>query len=178
VHRSVHYTAGEHADRLEGTIEELMALARDQHPEDAVADLQAIFDDLDRQWHDRFAQLGRHFDLRVDVDAGHAAISPAALRHSLDVLISNAHDHGSGRVTAIAAPATGGGITTDVTDEGPGFADPDTALTRRRPEATGHRIGLPLAVSLIDAEGGRLSSPAPDRHQRSRIIVPRTGDLA
>ena len=162
----------EHADRLEATIEELMALARDMHPDQAVTDLHATFDELVEQWHDRFARLGRRFELRADPEARLAPISPTALHHALDVVVTNALDHGAGRVTVTAAPVAGGGVAIDVSDEGPGFADPDAALARRGPEAVGHGIGLALAASLVDAEGGRLviarGGPAPT----VRIILP------
>ncbi|HEV7762793.1 MAG TPA: HAMP domain-containing sensor histidine kinase [Acidimicrobiales bacterium] len=161
-----------HADRLEATIDELLALARDVHADRAGTDLGAALDELEAQWHQRFAALGRRFDVRVEPGAGPVALSPVALRHTLDVLVTNALDHGAGRVTVSAAPAAGGGVTIDVGDEGPGFADPDAAFARRGPDATGHGIGLALARSLVEAEGGRLvvsrAAPAPV----VKIVVP------
>jgi len=100
------------------------------------------------------------------------AISPAALRHALDVLVTNALDHGAGRVTVVSAPGAGGGVTIDVSDEGPGLADPEAAFARRGPDAAGHGIGLALARSLVEAEGGRLvvthAAPSPT----IKIVVP------
>ena len=161
-----------HADRLEATIEELLALARDVHADEASTDLRAALDELDAQWRERFALLDRRFDARLSPGAARAQISPAALRHVLDVLVTNALDHGAGRVTVTASPAAGGGVTIDVGDEGAGFADPEAAFARRGPGAVGHGIGLALARSLIEAEGGRLvvarARPAPE----VRIVVP------
>lgn len=67
------------------------------------------------------------------------------------MLVTNALDHGAGRVTVATAPAAGGGVTIDVGDEGTGFADPEAAFARRGSGAVGHGIGLALARSLIEA---------------------------
>ena len=162
----------DHADRLETTIDELLALARDVHTDHATTDLPAALDELAAQWHPRFAQLGRRLDIRVDPDIDHAAISPAALRHTLDVLVTNTLDHGAGRVTVTATPTAGGGAVIDVTDEGTGFTDPDTAFARRSPSATGHGIGLALARSLTEAEGGRLVLARTRPEPQLRIVIP------
>jgi signal transduction histidine kinase len=161
-----------HADRLEATIDELMALARDTQPEQASTDLQSTLDDLEAEWHERFAHRNRRLEIRAQPGAVRAAASPAALRHSLDVLVTNAYDHGAGRTTITTAPAAAGGVTIDVSDEGPGFADPDAAFTRRSADATGHGIGLTLARSLIEAEGGRLLVVRPGPSPTVRILLP------
>jgi len=162
----------DHADRLEATIDELLALARDEHPDQAGTDLRTAFDELEAQWHHRFAELDRRFDVKMHPGATRVAISPAALRHALDVLVTNALDHGAGRVTVVSAPGAGGGVTIDVSDEGPGLADPEAAFARRGPHAAGHGIGLALARSLVEAEGGRLvvthAAPSPT----IKIVVP------
>src|SRR5262245_5378930 len=63
-----------HADRLEATIDELMALARDVHPDQASTDLQAAFDEIEGEWHERFAEDGRRFEVRLHPGATRAAI--------------------------------------------------------------------------------------------------------
>jgi hypothetical protein len=58
-------------ERLETTIEELLALARDTAAERAAVDLGAVLDELGRRWHTRFAGAGRRLtvDLADDVSA-------------------------------------------------------------------------------------------------------------
>jgi signal transduction histidine kinase len=69
-------------------------------------------------------------------------------------LVENALQHGAGPV-AITVREAGDALAVDVADAGPGFAgDPDAAFARR--EGDGHGIGLALARSLVQAEGGRL----------------------
>jgi signal transduction histidine kinase len=87
------------------------------------------------------------------------------MRHILDVLIDNALDHGAGAVM-VRARAAPGGLAVEVADEGPGIpGDPVSIFQRRGANARGNGIGLALARSLAEGEGGRLyvarATPAP-----------------
>jgi signal transduction histidine kinase len=80
----------------------------------------------------------------------------------LDVLVSNALEHGAGTV-AVAARTAGGGVAVDVRDEGGGF-DPAVlagAFRRRDPRARGNGIGLALARDLAESIGARLTVADP-----------------
>jgi signal transduction histidine kinase len=70
------------------------------------------------------------------------------------------------------APAAGGGVTIEMGYEGTGFADPEAAFARRGSGAVGHGIGLALARSLIEAEGGRLIVARARAAPEVRIVVP------
>lgn len=143
-------------DRLEETVESLLALARDTEPNDAGIDLVAVLADVEARWHGILAAAGRPLRMDLDVSAGDARGSASAVRQILDVLVDNALRHGAGTVT-ITARELPGAVAIDVGDEGPGPDRPQEQLFERRsPDATGRGIGLALARSLAEAEGGRL----------------------
>jgi signal transduction histidine kinase len=143
-------------DRLEGTLEQLLVLARDTDVERDRLDLGEVLGTVERSWHGRLAADGRPLRLKVDSDLPPVRASTAAVTQVLDVLVSNAAVHGAGVVTLRARTAPGG-LALEVSDEGPGVAgDPDRVFVRRDSAAAGHGIGLALARSLAEAEGGRL----------------------
>jgi signal transduction histidine kinase len=142
------------ADRLEQTIDELLALARDAvDPRREPLDLARLLDEIDRDWQQRLTAQRRRLILLVDAQAPSSAASNAAVRQALRVLVDNAEKHGSGTV-AIAVRNAAGALAIDVSDEGTGVARPAELFVRR--PANGHGIGLALARRLVEAEGGRL----------------------
>lgn len=145
------------ADRLQDTIEDLLALARDIPRPTAVLDLDALLDEARAHWR----VGGRELVVRRDPDVPPTAASAAAARQVLTVLLDNAAAHGRGTVT-LAVRDAGGALALDVADEGPAIVAPETDLfVRRSPSAGGHGIGLALARSLAEAEGGRLRLTRP-----------------
>jgi signal transduction histidine kinase len=143
-------------DHLEDTVEQLLALARDVGPDRDRLDLAGLLREVERSWRGRLAAGGRplRLDLRDDVPPVRA--SSAAARQVLEVLVGNAAEHGTGAVT-VRVRAAPGGLAVEVGDEGPGVAgDPERVFARRAGAAPTHGIGLALARSLAEAEGGRL----------------------
>ena len=84
-----------------------------------------------------------------------ARVSGPVLNEILEVLIDNAYRHGAGAV-AIHVREASGSLAVDVADRGAGLPGSTEAAFARR-SGNGHGIGLALARSLAEAEGGRLT---------------------
>jgi signal transduction histidine kinase len=149
--------AAAQVDRLDATIDDLLALAREPAGRRAPLVVDPLVDELEATWHARLAAGGRPLRVIVHDNLPATAAAPAAVRQILDVLLDNATRHGAGAVTIETRPAAGG-VAIDVRDEGPGVAgDPDRLFERRhRDTARHHGIGLALARSLAEADGGKL----------------------
>ncbi len=153
-------------DRLQQTIQTLLAVARDHPQRDATCELVALLTLTEQRWHGRFADAARRLTLRtpsssVTVQAGDSVVSEI-----IDVLLDNAARHGQGPVEIAVRTIDDDWAEITVSDEGPGFVvDEQAAFQRRSTDADGHGIGLALARSLAHAEGGRLAvtdgGPAP-----------------
>jgi len=141
-------------DRLQTTIDTLLAVARDTE-RDATADLVVLVDEVAGRWRPQLAAESRPLRVRIEARTAVVRASPAVLTEVLDVLLDNARRHGAGAVE-VTVRATSGSLAVDVADEGPGLDVPDAAFSRRRAAADGHGIGLALARSLAHAEGARL----------------------
>jgi signal transduction histidine kinase len=150
------------ADRLEATIEELLALARDTRATPAPAiDLAALLDELSPEWRERLAFQGRNLDLTIEPGTPEVRASGAAVRQVLRILVDNATTHGGGTVAVAVREATGA-VAIDVSDEGAGVRQPESVLfSRPVDQRGGHGIGLALARRLAVAEQGRLELMRP-----------------
>ncbi|MBE8526078.1 HAMP domain-containing histidine kinase, partial [Amycolatopsis sp. H6(2020)] len=144
------------ADRLERTIEDLLALGRERRAPRAELDLGGILEEVRQAGEALLGPQGR--ELRIDRhDPPPARVAAAAVRQVLGVLLDNAVTHGRGTVTVTARDA-GDALAIDVADEGPDLGETDPFATT----PTGHGIGLRLARGLTEAEGGRLRLSRPD----------------
>lgn len=154
-------TAIEDTDRLQRTIEDLLRLARDSTRVTDPLDLAPLLDEIGDTWLRRLAEQGRALRIVNSTQLPTARASAAAVRQVLSVLLDNAACHGSGTVT-VAVRDAGDAVAIDVSDQGKGISNPPSQLfTRRVNGDTGHGIGLALARSLAEAEGGRLSLSRP-----------------
>lgn len=142
-------------ERLDTTVTELLALARERHHTGEPTDVRSVLDEAQQRWHGLLAAEGRRLQVNYEADLAPVDAAPEAFRHALDVLLDNARAHGRGTVV-IAARSSGAAIAIDVTDEGPGPPNPDQLFQRRSPGAAGTGIGLAMARSLVEAEAGRL----------------------
>ncbi len=153
-------------DRLEATIDELLTLAEPPRGEELV-DLGRLAAARLDAWQSLARSQGR----RVLLDAAPAApvrARAAALGQCLQVLLDNALEHGAGTITVSVHPVPGPGVRLAVADEGPGFPPDDAPAPA--PSAGGR--GLPLARSLVEAEGGRLLVERPERGAVVSLLLP------
>jgi signal transduction histidine kinase len=148
------------ADELEGTIEELLSLARGLDPAQGFAAtsapaLVALLDDEVRRW--QAAAAGHDREVRATVEAGApgTSCSPAAIREILDVLLDNALRHGAGTVQIVARESASA-LAIDVRDDGALVDGTKDVFDRGYSTGDGHGIGLALARDLAQARGGRL----------------------
>jgi len=152
------------ADRLERTIDELLALARDTRESSAPpAEVPTLLEEVEQTWASRLFVEGRGLEVAIDGQLPATTTPAAAVRQVLSVLVDNALTHGTGTVTVVAREATDA-LAVDVSDEGPGVTAPEAELFARRASGgSGHGIGLALARRLAEAEGARLrlTSPSP-----------------
>jgi signal transduction histidine kinase len=152
--------------RLSQLVARLLDMARADmaRPE---ADAAADIEDAARRVAD--ALSGNGFRVRIEAlgSLPRAAIPAATLEAVLETLLTNSRQARAGQAT-ISGRSHGGFVTLAVADDGPGVpaADQDRLFepfftTRRADGGTG--LGLPIARSLIEAHGGRITllpSPA------------------
>lgn len=144
----------EQTDRLLGTVEELLRLARTGRTgEQKDLDLYTLARQHVEDWSDRLRGDGRSIRLSGSSPTP-ARISPGGIGQAMDVLIDNAWKHGAGTVS-VRVQRSGQHAEVLVEDEGVGVAD-DVALFRHAPHDAGHGLGLPLARALVQADGGSL----------------------
>jgi signal transduction histidine kinase len=168
----------EQVDRLEGTIDTLLAVARDVPRDRGEIDLVAVADSMESTWHSRLAADGRPLHVRVQAPAVHARAAAPVVEHIAEVLLDNAHRHGSGAVTMTVRTAPGAAAI-DVADCGEGLrGDPEAAFARRAGSGNGHGIGLSLARSLAQAEHGRLIVTDPGPNPVFTLLLPQPVDSA
>jgi signal transduction histidine kinase len=151
------------AEQLRSTVDDLLRLARGNDRPDQRLNVAELVTELRDRWHAPFAARGRRLNLTAVPYLPDLPVSAAAVRQILEVLLDNALVHGSG-TASVTMMDTGSGVRIEVGDEGSGLQDPERAFARRA-DRSGHGIGLALARSLAEAEGGRLvlrrAGPAP-----------------
>lgn len=143
----------ERGERLQGVIEDLVSLSRPDPAGNQALDVVSLLRELDHDWHALLAERGRRLTLTAENDLPTVTAASAAVRQILRVLVDNAVVHGRGEVTVNVADA-GPGLAIEVADQGEGVTGERDIFARSSGET--HGIGLALARSLAEAEGGRL----------------------
>jgi signal transduction histidine kinase len=167
------------ADRLEATIEELVALTRLESTEQ-VTDVGALVTQRVDAWRELARLSGRRVEVEV-LPTPPVRVRAAAVGQALQVLLDNAVAHGRGTVTVRVGPTLpaeeGPGVRVCVSDEGPGI-DPRQADGRVGVDRGGGPLpltggrGLRLARSLVEAEGGRLTLEGHASGTRACLVLP------
>lgn len=168
------------ADRLEATIDELVALTQLDATE-RITDLGALVEERVAAWRHLASGQGRQVEVEV-LPTPAVRVRAAAVGQALQVLLDNAIEHGRGTVTVRVAPTLPGtgdrrGVRICVSDEGPGIA-PRHARERvgadrgGGPLPAGRGRGLRLARSLVEAEGGRLTLDSDGVGTRACLVLP------
>jgi signal transduction histidine kinase len=165
-------------DRLEATVDGLLALARDGRAGRLErVELARLVVAHAEAWQPLFGAERRALELSVDAPVA-ARADPATVGQALDVLLDNALRHGDGTARVRLAERGPATILT-VSDEGPGVprGDEERIFERHVSGAGGDGIGLSLARALVDAGGGRLvlARPSPPVFE---LLLPRDGDGA
>lgn len=159
-------------DRLETTVEDLLALARDTHMDRSPLDVNDVVREAEAAWHGKFAAAGRPFHTDYATDAETPMVAKPAVDQIVDVLLSNAYEHGAGAVTMQVRRGPGA-VVIDVGDEGNDHLDGGRIFDRRVGQSTG--IGLALARTLAEAEGARLLLERPGPCPVFRLVLPVDG---
>ncbi|MFA5884262.1 MAG: ATP-binding protein [Acidimicrobiia bacterium] len=170
----------EQADRLDETITELLALARQGRIGDAVdVDVARLVDERVEAWQPAFARAHRAIRIETAPRPGPVEVRahPGGVGQALDAVIDNALRHGAGTVTITLAPRAVD-VEVVVADEGPGLT-PEVAATafeRHVSQSGGTGVGLALARTLAAADGGRVDAlPGAPTRVRLRLPLAPTG---
>ncbi len=140
--------------RLEQTVDHLLTFARDAMPAGSTVQLDLVARQARDRWHERVAVARRSVTL-VTSEPVTTRGSVASIEQVIDVLIDNAIHHGVGDIT-ITQRKIVGGAAIDVSDQGTHIEAASSERIFERGHGDRNGIGLALARSIADAEGGRL----------------------
>jgi signal transduction histidine kinase len=160
-------------DRLEKTIDDLLAIARKADGGQTTLALVDVLDEVRAKWGKQFAMDSRGLSIVPVQSAPRVNASRSMLVQAIDVLLDNALLHGEGDVD-MKLDVGEESVTISISDEGPGFvslANPESIFSRDTETSSG--LGLPLARRLVETMGGRLSLGRPGPRPRIEIVLQR-----
>ncbi|HVT77265.1 MAG TPA: HAMP domain-containing sensor histidine kinase [Acidimicrobiales bacterium] len=164
-------TAIADVDRLQATVDTLLAVARGSARTATTDDVASVVRDVVA--HD--AIVRRLGNRRIVVDAG-VGIPPVqtsvmVVQEILAVLIDNAIVHGAGRID-VSIRRRGDGATVSVTDQGTGIRTENIPDAFDHADDNGRRLGLALARRLAAAHGLRLELSRARPHPTFTLALP------
>ncbi len=164
-----------HADRLNATISELLRLARpDAERLRQPVDVAAVLREHAPAWQQVCAAA--HRELRVELPTQCLAMaSSGGTAQVVQTLIENSLQHGAGTVS-VRLHDEGDVVALTVRDQGSSLLDADAAqiFERHVSHGGGTGVGLALARTLAEADGGRLDLVS-TRPTTFRLTSPRPG---
>lgn len=161
------------ADKLESTIEDVMALTRGPVPASPEVDLGALVEAIASSWYGPLAARARPLRVSLEEDVPLLAVAPSAVEQILEVLLDNAVQHGSGPVR-LAVRALERAVAIDVADSGGSGPDEDIFLRGISGDG-GTGVGLALARQLAEDLGGRLLLSKRSTETQFTLLLPRPG---
>lgn len=170
-------------DRIEATIEDLVALTRLDGP-DIEVELPALLAARVEGWRTLAAERDRELVLHLGDPIPPIRARPGAIAQILQVLLDNALLHADGPIVLEVSVARGAGspptVRVCVVDQGPAGvgspgAGPGDGTATPGPYARAGGKGLPLARSLAAAEGGQLSVTRDGPGTRACLLLPAVG---
>ncbi|MCM2416735.1 HAMP domain-containing sensor histidine kinase [Streptomyces sp. RKAG293] len=165
-------TALRRAEHFGDTIEDLLRLARETHHRADIVEVRGLLDDIAQRHRDAVGEAGRRLTVRCEAGLPPVRASAAAVAQIMGTLMDNALVHGKGEIR-LSATDVGAGVALEVGDDGPGPAgDGDAVFATARRDGQRHGIGMPLARSLAEAEGGRLLLRRPGPQPVFSLLLP------
>ncbi len=140
--------------RVEQTVGHLLAFARDSMPARATVRLDLSARQAVERWSQRVVATGRTLTVTTSEPLTTRG-SATSVDQILDVLVDNALHHGVGDIR-LTQRRIAGGSAVDVTDAGTEIPPGDAERIFHRGHGQHNGIGLALARSIAEAEGGRL----------------------
>lgn len=162
------------ADRLAATVDHMLALARNALPVAAQLAIGPTIIATTDRWQGPFGEAGRRIDVTIGDNLPTIRARQGSIEQTLDVLLDNSLRHGAG-ATRVTARVASGGVVVQVDDDGPGVdpAESESIFERHAGADTG--IGLALARTLVEADGGRLMMSDAE-HAEFRMIFAASSD--
>ncbi len=147
----------EQVERLAGVVEDLLAVSRSEAAGNTEAvRIGPIFEQQRDEWERSFKKAGRSLTF-IDEAGVAVLVNPGSLAQIIATLIENSLKYGAGE-TSVRSRKMGRGVIIEVADEGQGVGKEFIDAIFMKGFSTGGStgIGLPLAKSLAEADGGRL----------------------
>ena len=157
-------------DRMNRTIDGLIALARNPDQGREVWDPRSVVQERADFWRSRLVAQHRRLEVQVEDGVPGVVAARFAVTTVLDVLLENAERHGRGNVELVLR-RTGGAVAIDVVGSCP-YDGPDDPFADRVSGGSGSGLGLGLARRTAADFGGRVLLTETAPRTRFGLLLP------